>query len=193
MVALGLDAHVDDPFKGLAVTTDGFTRIGRAIAGAGRPVLCVQEGGYVSDAGGQPDRVSGWLEEGADMAEVAYRTLYLKKRFPLAISRGVIEGAENLFVSVTENGVTGWGEVAPGATEGAATPAEAEAMLHDFCAGGIDDAADPRQSGTAPARRAWRPARWPGSTWRCGISRRNRRACRSTACWGWRDGRCRVR
>jgi len=72
------------------------------------------------------------------MTEPGFRTLYLKKRFPLAISRGVIEGAENLFVSVTENGMTGWGEVAPGATEGAATPAEAEAMLREFCAGGVE-------------------------------------------------------
>lgn len=50
VVALGLDAHVDDPFKGLAVTTPGFTRIGTAIAGANLPTLFVQEGGYLSDA-----------------------------------------------------------------------------------------------------------------------------------------------
>jgi len=50
VVALGLDAHIDDPFKGLAVTTPGFARIGAAIAGLGLPVLFVQEGGYVSDA-----------------------------------------------------------------------------------------------------------------------------------------------
>lgn len=50
VVALGLDAHIDDPFKGLAVTTPGFARIGAAIAGLGLPTLFVQEGGYVSDA-----------------------------------------------------------------------------------------------------------------------------------------------
>ncbi|MCZ7675773.1 MAG: histone deacetylase family protein [Roseovarius sp.] len=50
VVALGLDAHEDDPFKGLAVTTGGFTRIAAAIAATGLPVLCVQEGGYVSEA-----------------------------------------------------------------------------------------------------------------------------------------------
>ncbi|MBZ0122904.1 MAG: histone deacetylase family protein [Roseovarius sp.] len=50
VVALGLDAHVDDPFRGLAVTTGGFAGIGAAIAGTGLPVLCVQEGGYVSEA-----------------------------------------------------------------------------------------------------------------------------------------------
>jgi acetoin utilization deacetylase AcuC-like enzyme len=50
VVALGLDAHVDDPFKGLAVTTGGFARIGAAIAATGLPLVLVQEGGYVSDA-----------------------------------------------------------------------------------------------------------------------------------------------
>jgi acetoin utilization deacetylase AcuC-like enzyme len=50
VVALGLDAHVDDPFRGLAVTTPGFARIGAAIAGLGLPTLFVQEGGYLSDA-----------------------------------------------------------------------------------------------------------------------------------------------
>ena len=59
VVALGLDAHEDDPFKGLAVTTDGFTRIAAAIAALGRPVLCVQEGGYVSDALG--DNLTAFL------------------------------------------------------------------------------------------------------------------------------------
>jgi len=49
IVALGLDAHIDDPFKGLAVTTPGFSRIGAAIAGLSLPTLFVQEGGYLSD------------------------------------------------------------------------------------------------------------------------------------------------
>ncbi|MDK3073046.1 histone deacetylase family protein [Sedimentitalea sp. JM2-8] len=50
VVALGLDASIDDPFKGLAVTTDGFARIGAAIARTGLPCLFVQEGGYICDA-----------------------------------------------------------------------------------------------------------------------------------------------
>ncbi|MDD9738912.1 histone deacetylase family protein [Marinovum sp. SP66] len=49
VVALGLDASIDDPFQGLAVTQDGFARIGAAIAATGLPVLFVQEGGYLSD------------------------------------------------------------------------------------------------------------------------------------------------
>ncbi|WP_151717289.1 histone deacetylase family protein [Gemmobacter serpentinus] len=47
VVALGLDAHEDDPFKGLRVTTEGFTRIAAAIAGLGLPLVVVQEGGYL--------------------------------------------------------------------------------------------------------------------------------------------------
>ncbi|MFP7570279.1 histone deacetylase family protein [Marivita sp. S2033] len=50
VVALGLDAFIDDPFKGLAITTPGFARIGAAIAGLGLPCLFVQEGGYICDA-----------------------------------------------------------------------------------------------------------------------------------------------
>jgi acetoin utilization deacetylase AcuC-like enzyme len=50
VVALGLDAHEDDPFRGLAVTTDGFAAMGAALAATGLPRLMVQEGGYLSEA-----------------------------------------------------------------------------------------------------------------------------------------------
>lgn len=86
------------------------------------------------------------------MLNVEYRTLHLKKRFPLAISRGVITGSDNLFVSVTEEGVTGWGEMAPGAREGAETAEAGEAMLRAFCAGGLDP--DSIQQSWANARAA---------------------------------------
>ncbi|WP_210879355.1 dipeptide epimerase [Roseovarius autotrophicus] len=69
--------------------------------------------------------------------KIAYHTLYLKKRFPLRISRGEITGGENLFVSVTEGADTGWGEMAPGASEGAASVAEGQAQLEAFCADGL--------------------------------------------------------
>ncbi|MFC2967263.1 histone deacetylase family protein [Acidimangrovimonas pyrenivorans] len=49
VVALGLDAHENDPFKALRVTTPGFARIAAAIAGLGLPAVIVQEGGYVQD------------------------------------------------------------------------------------------------------------------------------------------------
>ena len=50
VVALGLDAHENDPFKGFRVTTPGFARIAERIAALGLPALIVQEGGYL-----QPD------------------------------------------------------------------------------------------------------------------------------------------
>jgi len=50
VVALGLDASIDDPFQGLAITQDGFARIGAALAGTRVPVLFVQEGGYLCDS-----------------------------------------------------------------------------------------------------------------------------------------------
>jgi len=59
VVALGLDAFIGDPFKGLAVTTPGFARIGSAIAGLGLPCLFVQEGGYICDALG--DNLTSFL------------------------------------------------------------------------------------------------------------------------------------
>ncbi len=49
VVALGLDASIDDPFKGLAVTQDGFRRVGARLRRAGLPMLLVQEGGYLSE------------------------------------------------------------------------------------------------------------------------------------------------
>lgn len=49
IVALGLDASEADPLRGLSVTTNGFNKIGKAIAEAGLPTVFVQEGGYLSD------------------------------------------------------------------------------------------------------------------------------------------------
>ena len=49
VIALGLDASEHDPLAGLAVTTDGFHRIGAAVARLGLPTVLVQEGGYLSD------------------------------------------------------------------------------------------------------------------------------------------------
>jgi acetoin utilization deacetylase AcuC-like enzyme len=66
VVALGLDAAIDDPFQGLAVTPDGFARIGAALAGTGLPVLFVQEGGYISDSlGDNLTRVLTGFQEAA--------------------------------------------------------------------------------------------------------------------------------
>jgi acetoin utilization deacetylase AcuC-like enzyme len=48
IVAAGLDIAVDDPFRGFAIETPDFTRIGKAIAELGKPMAIVQEGGYPS-------------------------------------------------------------------------------------------------------------------------------------------------
>jgi acetoin utilization deacetylase AcuC-like enzyme len=66
VIALGLDASIDDPFQGLAVTQDGFARVGAAIAATGLPVLFVQEGGYLSDTlGANLTKTLTGFQEGA--------------------------------------------------------------------------------------------------------------------------------
>ncbi|MFZ1726252.1 MAG: histone deacetylase family protein [Albidovulum sp.] len=49
VLALGLDAHENDPFQGFKVTTGGFARIATTIARLDLPTVIVQEGGYLSD------------------------------------------------------------------------------------------------------------------------------------------------
>ena len=46
VLALGFDIYRDDPQSLVAVTTQGFERLGRIVAGVGLPTLIVQEGGY---------------------------------------------------------------------------------------------------------------------------------------------------
>ena len=58
------------------------------------------------------------------MLETRYAVLHLKKRFPLAISRGVVTGSDNLFLWVSDGAHTGLGEMAPGSSEGAGTATE---------------------------------------------------------------------
>lgn len=59
VVALGLDAHEGDPFRGMTLTTDDFTAIATAIRDTGLPVLNVQEGGYMQPALG--DNLAAYL------------------------------------------------------------------------------------------------------------------------------------
>jgi acetoin utilization deacetylase AcuC-like enzyme len=47
VVALGVDAAVDDPNSPLAVTESGYREAGRLLGGLGLPTAFVQEGGYV--------------------------------------------------------------------------------------------------------------------------------------------------
>lgn len=46
VVSLGMDAHRDDPLGDAAVTTECYGEIGRRVAGLGRRLVVVQEGGY---------------------------------------------------------------------------------------------------------------------------------------------------
>ncbi len=50
VVALGLDAYEGDPFRGFAITTEGFASIGKRVGRLGLPSVLVQEGGYLSEA-----------------------------------------------------------------------------------------------------------------------------------------------
>ncbi len=59
VVSLGVDTYVGDPMCDLAVTTDGFARMGAAVAAVGRPLVALQEGGYADDALGA--NVAAWL------------------------------------------------------------------------------------------------------------------------------------
>ena len=71
---------------------------------------------------------------------ITFQTLYLKKRFPLRISRGEVAGGDNLFVSVSDGRLTGWGEMAPGDSEGAASVAEGQLQLERLIAQGLPEA-----------------------------------------------------
>ena len=66
--------------------------------------------------------------------QTSFQTIYLKKRFPLAISRGVHAGRENLFIALTMGDFTGYGEMSPGKTEGADTTEKARAAIESFLA-----------------------------------------------------------
>lgn len=69
---------------------------------------------------------------------IDYKIVYLKKLFPLRISRGVRDGQYNLFVSVTDGTHVGLGETSPGASEGATTAEEAQSHLKDFLGKDLD-------------------------------------------------------
>jgi len=50
IVSLGFDTLAGDPHGGLRLSPDVFRPIGRSLAGLGRPILLVQEGGYLVGA-----------------------------------------------------------------------------------------------------------------------------------------------
>ena len=50
VIALGYDAHKDDPIGVLKLEASDFGTIGRQVKGFGLPTLVVQEGGYAIEA-----------------------------------------------------------------------------------------------------------------------------------------------
>lgn len=46
VIALGMDAHRDEPLGFLAVSEDAFSRAGEAVGALGKPCAIIQEGGY---------------------------------------------------------------------------------------------------------------------------------------------------
>ena len=70
--------------------------------------------------------------------QISYHKVKLAKRFPLAISRGVRSHSENLFLHLEKEGISAWGEAAPGSTEGASSVEEIQTALEAFIAEGIE-------------------------------------------------------
>ena len=69
---------------------------------------------------------------------IKFHKVLLKKRFPLAISRGVRGDSHNLFLSYEKEGLMGWGEAAPGKNEKAETVEEMQDQLTAFLEQGIE-------------------------------------------------------
>ena len=60
---------------------------------------------------------------------VNFHKVNLKKKHPLQISRGIHDKSQNLFLEIIKDGITAWGESAPGKTEGASNANEVEEWL----------------------------------------------------------------
>lgn len=70
---------------------------------------------------------------------IKFHKVNLKKKHPLRISRGLHDKTQNLFVELIQDGITSWGESAPGKTEGASTVIEVEDQLNRLISSGIED------------------------------------------------------
>ncbi len=69
---------------------------------------------------------------------IKFHKVNLKKKFPLQISRGTHSESQNVFIEIIEEGITAWGESAPGKTEGATTAIEVEEALVNLIGEGIE-------------------------------------------------------
>ena len=71
--------------------------------------------------------------------QINFHTVNLKKKYPLQISRGVHDKSQNLFVEIIKDGITAWGESAPGKTEGAKSASEVQSHLTRLVETGIEN------------------------------------------------------
>ena len=71
--------------------------------------------------------------------KVSFHKILLKKRFPLAISRGTHGDTFNVFVRVEKDGIVGWGESAPGKNEGAQNPEQVISELQKLLEANINN------------------------------------------------------
>lgn len=71
--------------------------------------------------------------------KITLHKVKLKKRFSLAISRGIRYDSENIFLCLEKDGYKAWGEAAPGSTEGVETAEEVRQILEKFISQGIEE------------------------------------------------------
>ena len=69
---------------------------------------------------------------------IKFHKVNLKKKFPLQISRGIHSESQNVFIELIEDGITAWGESAPGKTEGASSAIQVEESLLKLIEEGIE-------------------------------------------------------
>ena len=97
---------------------------------------------------------------------VVFRSIYLEKRHPLRIARGVSAGATNLFLLLDDGEHQGCGEMAPGELTGCSTTTEGERILRGFLETIPPDAsihasdARARAQGVPPGAQAARDMAW---------------------------------
>ncbi len=72
------------------------------------------------------------------MPAISFRILQLAKLYPLAISRGVSTGSQNLFVFAEEDGLVGVGEASPGTGSEETTAPRGREQLEAFAKPGLD-------------------------------------------------------
>ena len=69
---------------------------------------------------------------------IKFHKVNLKKKFPLQISRGIHSESQNVFIELIEDGITAWGESAPGKAEGESSAIQVEESLVKLIEEGIE-------------------------------------------------------